>query len=143
MKRTLLVLLALMVCSTSAFGLVSTAEIFKRIVITVGKLESMGCQILFAQLDNIKRNYVDTQTYALQSGSSYSIVAIGDEERVQDIDLKVLDENNNVVGKDDDSENIAMVQVSPRRSGKFKIIVSGYEMNRSDAFYGIIIARND
>lgn len=107
MKRTLLVLLALMVCSTSAFGPVSTAEIFKRIVITVGKLESMESQILFAQLDNIKRNSVNTQTYTLQSGSSYTIVAIGDEERVQDIDLKVLDENNNVFGKDDDSENIA------------------------------------
>ena len=145
MKKIALALFMLMVCSTSAFGIVSTAEVFKRLLLTAGNLESMGSQILFAQVDNISKGSVDTQTYTLKTGSSYSIVVIGDDERVQDIDLTVLDENSNVIGKDNDSENVAIVQVSPRWTGLFKIRVSAYKMKSfySDAFYSIIIARND
>ena len=143
MKRIVSILIAIMLFSSPAFGLVSTKEIFKRIIFTADKLENMGSQILFSQLDNIDRDSVDTQTYPLKSGNSYIIIALGDDERVQDIDLEVLDENNNVVGRDADGENIAIVEVRPKWSGIFKIRVSGYEMSSSDAFYGIIIARTN
>ena len=145
MKRMILILFALMVSSTSSFGLVSTVEIFKRILYTIDQLESFENQILFTQMNNIRKNSISTQIYTLSSGSSYTIFAFGDDERVMDIDLTVLDENNNVIGKDTDDTNIAIVDVRPKWSGDFKIQVSAYRMKSTynDAFYGIIIARND
>lgn len=141
--RKIAVALMLMGVAPIAFGVVSTAAILKRLVVVIDKLEEAGQQVLFAQIDNITKGHKDTQTYTLQQGASYKIIVIGDQDRVADIDLQVLDENGSVVGKDDDSSNVAVVDVSPIRTASFKFQVWAASMNANDAFYSIVVSRND
>jgi|GEM_PF-1839693 len=145
MRRIIFALFAVMICSPSASGSVSMAEIFKRLVTTLRQLENTGSQVVFVQVDSISRKTMDTQTYTLNSGNLYSIFVLGDGNRIEDIDLTVLDENDDVVEMDNDTENIAMVRMSPKRTGVFKIGVSAFRMKDccDDAFYAIIIARKE
>ena len=144
-KRFILFFLmsALLVVTTNGvtYALVSTVQVLKRVVIINAKIESEGYQVIFIQIDNIRKGIIDSQTYPLKSGNKYGIIVVGDEDRIQDIDLKVYDQNGNLVGKDNDSENIAMVKVSPHKSQKYKISVSAYKMDHTDGFYGVIIYR--
>lgn len=138
-----LLLTIIMGFTTPAFSIVSTMEVIKRLIILVDKLESDNQQILFVQIDNISKRQKSTQTYELSKGSDYKIIVVGDNDRVQDIDLIVLDENDNKVGEDSDSSNVAVVNISPKWTGKFKITTWAASMQANDAFYAIIIARSN
>jgi hypothetical protein len=74
-------------------------------------------------------------------GETYAVKAIGDEERIQDIDLEVIEINGKRMGKDDDSSNTAIVNFKAPRNGLYKIKVSANEMSNLDGFYGIVVAR--
>lgn len=106
-------------------------------------LEEKGAQVLTIQIDNIKKDQISLKNYTLEAGEEYAIIAIGDQERIQDIDLAVLDKGNNLVGKDSDDSNVAIVKVTPSRTQSYSIGVKGYKMSRIDGFYAIIICRFD
>ena len=133
--------IAALLIGSSAFAIVSTSAIMKRVNGVVSALEDKDEQVIFVQMDSIEKDQKSTQTYTLEGDSTF--VVVGDEKRVTDIDLRVLDENDNEIGEDSDEQNIAMVRVTPKWSGKFKIQVWAAEMQASDAFYGIVIARED
>lgn len=135
--------IAALLIGSSAFAIVSTSAIMKRVTGVVSALEDKDEQVIFVQMDSIEKDQKSTQTYTLEGDSTYKVVVVGDEKRVTDIDLRVLDENDNEIGEDSDEQNIAMVRVTPKWSGKFKIQVWAAEMQASDAFYGIVIAREN
>ena len=139
----MMVVAMMSLCVTKTDAMVSSVEVIKRVLATVAIIEDNDDQVLFVQIDNIRRDVTDSQTYTLDSGSEYGIIVVGDDERIQDIDVKVYDQDGDLVGKDSDNENIAMVSVAPRRRQKYEITVSAYEMSSNDGFYGIIIYRND
>lgn len=123
---------------------VSTVDVLKRTLAAVGKIEQNGGQVLFIQIDNVHKDYTKSQTYELGSGATYTIAAIGDDDRIDDIDLKVLDANGLTVAEDQDAQNIAVVALAPRRSQRFSLKVNPYAMKRgaNDGFYALIVARN-
>jgi hypothetical protein len=147
MRKTLLAIVFVAaltgVGAVSVNAQVSMQNVMKRASAVVEKLESQKAQILFMQIDTLEKGDISTQSYNLEAGQEYAIVAIGDEERIQDIDLVVVDDNAKVIGKDDDEENIALVKVKPKKSGTFNLGVKGFKMARNDGFYAVIICRID
>ncbi len=127
--------------TSAANAQVSTQNVLKRVSAVVEKLEGQGAQILFIQVDAIKQEQLSTQTYALQGGSTYAVVAVGDEDRIQDIDLAVVDEEGDLAGKDTDDSNLAVVKFKSTASQTYKFGVKGYKMSKKDGFFAIVVAR--
>jgi hypothetical protein len=129
--------------SISIDAQVTATNVMKRATSVIEKLESQKAQVLFVQIDNIEKEKISTQTYTLEAGSTYAVVAIGDEERIQDIDLVVVDEDGEIDGKDTDDANVAIVKVKSKKTQAYKIGVKGYKMAKNDGFYAIVICRLD
>jgi hypothetical protein len=62
-------------------------------------------------------NQVDRTFYR---GNTYALVGVGDS-RVSDLDLKVYDENWNLIDSDEDSTAVAVVSFTPRWTGVFHV----------------------
>jgi hypothetical protein len=144
MKKISLIALAL---SFFVFGTIeakaqiSVKNVMDRASTAIDKLEESGAQVLYMQVDVLKRDDIGLSSYTLEAGNEYAIVAIGDADRIKDIDMAVLDSSNNPVGKDNDETNVAIVKVTPKRTQTFKFGVKGHEMTRNDGFYALIICR--
>ncbi len=134
----------LLLC-TGLFSQVSMLNVLKRAVAAVVLEEDKGNQVMFLQIDNVKEGYVSSQTYSLKAYQDYTIYAIGDSDRIADIDMEVFDDNGNSVGEDDDASNVAIVNLTPKWAASFKIKVKPYQMKSgaADGFYGIIVVRRD
>ncbi|MBS1792524.1 MAG: hypothetical protein JSS81_01650 [Acidobacteria bacterium] len=145
MKKTIFTI----ILAAGIFGLgavessaqVTAQNVLKRASALVQKLEAQKAQILFLQIDNVKQEQISTQSYQLEAGKKYVIVAIGDQDRIQDIDLVVANEDDEVVGKDNDETNAAVVQFTAETTGSYKMAVQGYKMSKKDGFYAIVICR--
>lgn len=122
---------------------ISVSNVMDRAKTVVDKLEDEGYQVLYMKIDNIKKDAIALDSYPLTAGNKYAIIAIGDADRIQDIDLAVLDGNSELAGKDNDDSNLAIVKVNPSKSQTYKIGVKGYQMSKNDGFYAIIICRLD
>lgn len=85
-----------------------------------------------------------TTTRILSKGWNYTILAFGDD-CFEDIDLIVYRKNNGAwveVGRDADSEALALVNVSPNTQGEYKIEIKAYKFKAgyNVGHYGLIIA---
>ncbi len=106
-------------------------------------LEESGAQHLYSHIAAVSRGGSYSTTYVLEARETFVICAVGDGDRVQDVDVTVEDENGNVVGKDDDESNLGVVKVTPKWTGRFTIRVTAASLRSgvSDAFHGVVIAR--
>ena len=77
--------------------------------------------------------------YLLHKGRDYKII-VGGCTDVYDLDLVVIDENGNVVGKDVTYDKHAAVDVSPRRTGEFMIAIKMTAGAPGGAHFALIIA---
>lgn len=148
MKKYTLISLALAISfifigSIETKAQISVSNVMKRATAVIDKLEESGAQVLFMQIDNVKKDAIALQSYTLTAGSEYAIIAIGDADRIQDIDLAVLDGNSDLAGKDNDDTNLAIVKVTPKKTQTYKMGVKGAGMTKNDGFYAIIICRLD
>lgn len=129
--------------SAVANAQVSCINVLRRTVEQIDNAEEKGWQVLHMNMSTIDRGSTSSYATELKAGVRYAVIAVGDGDRVQDLDLYVLDEDGDQVGKDDDSSNLAIVYVRPRYTGKFRCVVKGYSMSRADAFFSIIIVAGD
>lgn len=83
----------------------------------------------------------DYLTLFLRGNKKYAIIAICDED-CKDIDIKVFDDNNNLVAIDEKKDATPIVTISPRWSGKFTIKVSMYNCIENYCYYGLGIYKN-
>jgi hypothetical protein len=145
MKKVLISLALLFSVSVAANAQVSTVKILENIALAVATIEENGGQIVNIQVDYVLKGSNSSNMYYLDKGSTYQIVAIGDSERIGDIDLTVSDDNGNEVGKDHDDKNVAVVKVEPQWGANFTFTVTPYKMadDVNDGFYGIIVVRID
>ena len=79
--------------------------------------------------DYVKARHIDTYNiYYFESGKEVEAYLIGDGDT--DLELYVYDENDNLIGSDNDScESSGSVIWTPERSGYFKIKNLGYVCN--------------
>ena len=59
--------------------------------------------------------------FTLRKGMEYQIVGVCDND-CRDLDLKLYDENDNLIDKDFDSDDYPVVKVRPRRTAKFRAV---------------------
>ena len=75
----------------------------------------------------------------LHKGRRYKII-VGGCNDAHDLDLAVLDENDNVIGTDNDYDKHAVVDVTPRWTGEFKIYIKMTKGTPDGAHFALIIA---
>jgi len=80
----------------------------------------------------------DDYSFELKSGREYFIAAVCDQD-CSDLDLKLYDENDNVIAEDALVDDAPIVRVSPRWSGKFRLNVTMYDCGNAPCFYGISV----
>lgn len=85
-----------------------------------------------------------TTTRILAKGWNYTILAFGDDY-FEDIDVIVYRKSNGAwveVGRDADSEALALVNISPNTQGEYKIEIKAYKFKPGYdiGHYGLIIA---
>jgi hypothetical protein len=135
---------ALAVCQAGR-AQVTTLPVLKRTLTVVANEEAKSSQVLFVQVDHVERGFSKTQTYTLTAGSTYRVWAIGDDDRILDIDLEVLDKDGDRVVKDDDDRNEALVQFRVSKTQHFTLKVVPYKMKEGvkDGFYSLVVVRVD
>lgn len=80
----------------------------------------------------------DDYSFELKSGREYFIAAVCDQD-CSDLDLKLYDENDNVIAEDALEDDAPIVRVAPRWSGKFRLNVTMYACANAPCFYGISV----
>lgn len=80
----------------------------------------------------------DEYTFQLKSGREYFIAAVCDQD-CSDLDLKLYDENDNVIAEDELVDDAPIVRVSPRWSGNFRLTVTMYDCGNAPCFYGVSV----
>ena len=68
----------------------------------------------------------------LLEGYTYKIVAAGCAD-AYDVDIRVFDQNGNLIDGDDDTSNVAVADVTPRWTGTFNIVVTLYDSKYNGA----------
>jgi hypothetical protein len=141
--RFLLLSLFFITTWTAAQAQVSVMPVVERCSTVIAELEKQDAQILLFQIDHVSKGGTSSQTYTLRGGNDYFIIAIGDEERIADVDLCVYDSDGDKVKCDADDKNIAIVDFTSKIEQKYKFVVSAYKMNEdyTDGFFGLIVAR--
>jgi len=105
----------------------------------VGLLLGLGDDYEFTHdpyVDSIRHGRIDSLTLTLRAGTAYALVGVCDED-CRDIDLRVYDEDDHLVGKDMASDDKPIIQISPRWTGRFRIEVLMNTCVASPCFYGI------
>jgi hypothetical protein len=78
----------------------------------------------------------DDITLSLRRGVSYTILGVCDED-CTDIDLRLYDDNGNVISSDVESNDIPVVRVTPRWNARFTIRVYMPNCSNAPCRYGI------
>ena len=115
----------------------------KAAAVCVAKEEAQGNQVLLVQIDVATKGFTRSQTLTLRAGSKYRIYAIGDGNRIVDIDLSVDDADGKEVGKDNDDKNVAIVEVRVAKTQQYTLKAHPYKLKDGikDGFFAFIIVR--
>lgn len=100
-----------------------------------------GQEIVRMEFDIINNSKQTFRT--LTDQYTYGIIAFGDF-RIKDIDVKVYKWVNNqwsLIEKDEDTDNVAMVMITPASTAEYKISITAYSFNEgySVGHYGLIV----
>lgn len=87
-------------------------------------------------IDQMEAGADDDYTVNLRSGISYAIVAVCDED-CSDLDLGLYDSRGNLVASDTDDDDLPVVQVNPRWTGKFTIRTKMAQCSSNPCYYGV------
>lgn len=144
MKKQIILLFAF-VCSINTYAQKEEVSMYS-ILENAGKYlnyieRELGQEIVRMEFDII---HSSKQTFrTLTDDYTYGICAFGDH-RIKDIDVKVykwVNEQWVLIEKDEDSESIAVVTISPSTTAEYKIVISAYsfEDGYEAGHYGLMI----
>jgi len=83
-------------------------------------LENNSFSIGGGWLKQSQTAWIPIYSIKLNAGKTYRFLAAGDND-ARDVDLDILDSNNNVVAKDDDTAAEAAVQFTPGVTGIYRV----------------------
>ena len=109
-------------------------------------LESKDLEVVRVEYDLIWNSPKEI-IRSLSDKYTYAIGAHADNNRVDDLDIKVYRKSGSqwvLVAKDTDSDSTPMVYVKPESSGEYKIVISVYKFksNYNIAHYGLFVAHD-
>lgn len=85
---------------------------------------------------SLRNGQSENYYFYLNRGDDYAIFAVCDGD-CGDMDLRVYDENGNLVASDTSTDDRPMVTVSPRWSGSFKLRTTMYNCRYNPCRFGI------
>ena len=80
----------------------------------------------------------DSFNFTLEEGKTYRVVSVCDAD-CSDLDLTLYDESDDQISKDTETDDLPIVEVSPSRTGRFRLEVEMYSCRSSPCLYGISI----
>jgi hypothetical protein len=80
----------------------------------------------------------DEYNFTLKSGWDYQIVSVCDQD-CGDIDLCLYDQNGNKIGCDETSDDVPVIAVSPKWTGKFELRVTMYDCDINPCSFAIAV----
>lgn len=85
----------------------------------------------------------DSKTYniTLRSGRSYKVVGVCDND-CSDLDLAIY-YNGNLIKKDQQTDSVPIVEVTPIWTGQFELKVTMYACSNDPCFYGVSVLGKD
>lgn len=78
----------------------------------------------------------ETTTLELEGGYSYSFIGVCDQD-CTDVDMRILDENDNVLVSDTKDNNLPILDRSPLRTEKYKVKIEMVRCNANPCYYGV------
>ena len=115
---------------------------------TAGEIFSISADVVTESAGTLKQGFVHlfveegdtiTNTVALDIGKEYTVVAVGDDEILSDIDLVVRDSRDNIL-KQDTSTNSSRAEVTFSPTTRFtEIDAIAKEMPSSNGYGSILI----
>ena len=139
---SLICLIVLSAATTHAYREdVSMIPVMKKSLEIINLIEEQDNEIVRIEYDIVATKKESFRT--LSSQYVYGIIAFGDD-RIKDLDVRLYRKRGSsweLVAKDNDSNNVAAVTVSPDEPGEYKIEVSAYSFYKdySVGHYGLII----
>ena len=97
--------------------------LLKRVVLLSAAMHSQGYTVVHIEVDKLEKGQRYSKTRKLFSSNRYKIVGIGGVG-TSDVDIKLYDENMNLIDKDTSFDNVPEVDVSPKWNGNFTIQTS-------------------
>ena len=88
------------------------------------------------KIDKLPADGSDTFSLTLKKETDYVLVSACDAD-CSDLDIKVYDENDNEVAQDTTVDDLAMVSVTPRWTGQFRIEITMFSCDDDPCYYGI------
>jgi hypothetical protein len=88
------------------------------------------------KIDKLKNSGTDNFYLTLRKGWEYLLVSACDKD-CTDIDIRIFDENDNLIVEDLKRDDLAAVKVTPKWTGEFRIQVTMYRCYDSPCYYGI------
>ena len=82
----------------------------------------------------------DTYTVTLQTGRSYTLMGVCDED-CPDLDLELYDGYGELVSRDNSTDAYPIVDVSVAQGGDFTLRVTMYQCNANPCYYGVGVYR--
>lgn len=116
-------LFVLLACSIFAFtqATAQRSEYYRERVKNLTNLDYTICDEYNVKIEQGETGYAYRK---FESDVSYRIVAFSDDADVTDVDLYVYDDDGELYKKDDDSEDIAIVEFKPwSGTREFKVVV--------------------
>jgi hypothetical protein len=87
-------------------------------------------------LGNLRQNTYEERTYNLQAGVDYYFIGECDQD-CSDLDIKLYDENYNLVDQDVKPDNSPVVHVRPKWTGQFHMRVIMSRCDDNPCYWGV------
>jgi hypothetical protein len=133
----------LVVCFFSALSLVHANELADdvRLQLQIYKLAGLAdgwIETHNEQFGILNHQKVNSYNFNLKANTSYKVIAVCDKN-CKDLDLVLFDENNKEVSRDSSKDNMPIVEVIPKWTGKYNLKVVMYQCNTNPCFYGVTV----
>ncbi|MCB0704157.1 MAG: hypothetical protein KDC34_02565 [Saprospiraceae bacterium] len=96
---------------------------------------SLTHDLEYASLNDGQSDYY---SITLRKGYDYKIVAVCDAD-CGDMDLKIYDENGNLIDSDAESDDTPIVSIIPKWTGEYELWVKMYDCNINPCRFGIAV----
>jgi hypothetical protein len=104
------------------------ADLLVKMAAISAKLADGGYTIAHIEVDRLQKGQIYSASRTLYGGNSYKIVGVGGKG-IGDLDMKLTDEDGATIAKDTETDNVPIVDASPKREGTYtvKVVASAME----------------
>lgn len=124
----------------SVFSGYVNAQVIENQVMEIGGiLRDDGYSLTHSlKMESLRQGEDDYFNFILKSDWEYKVITVCDKD-CEDIDICIYDENGNKINCDEEVDSMPIVEIRPRWTGDFKVVVDMYHCDINPCEYGIAI----